>query len=87
MKRLTAIEQRNARVEADKAWETSITRRVVIALLTYAVIVAFLLSINASNAWLHALVPVAGYLLSTAVLSPLKQWWLQHVYVQKRKTR
>ena len=33
------IKQRNARVEADKAWETSLFRKILIAVLTYIVIV------------------------------------------------
>jgi hypothetical protein len=37
------IKERNARVEADKAWETSKTRRLAIAVFTYIVAV-FLLS-------------------------------------------
>lgn len=35
------IKQRNIRVEADKARETSRTRKLSIAILTYAVIVIF----------------------------------------------
>lgn len=35
------IKQRNKRVEVDKAWETSWTRKIVIAVLTYIVIVLF----------------------------------------------
>ena len=40
-KRLSAIEQRNERVELDKSWETSFARKVLIAVLTYLVIVLF----------------------------------------------
>ena len=36
--RVAKIEARNAKVEADKAWETSWVRRFSIALLTYGVI-------------------------------------------------
>jgi len=31
------IKGRNRRVEADKAWETSLTRKILIAVLTYFV--------------------------------------------------
>ena len=37
-KRLEAIERRNARVEADKAWETSYARRGALVLFIYAAI-------------------------------------------------
>lgn len=33
-KRLKTIEERNRRVETEKAWETSVTRRLSIAVLT-----------------------------------------------------
>ena len=35
------IKQRNDKVEADKAWETSNFRKIIIAILTYFVIVLF----------------------------------------------
>ena len=36
------ILERNKRVEADKAWETSNARRLIISLMTYAIVVIFL---------------------------------------------
>ena len=36
--RLAEIESRNARVENDKAWETSWTRKISIAIMTYFII-------------------------------------------------
>ena len=38
--RIALIEQRNSRVEADKAWETSWARKVSIAFVTYIVVAA-----------------------------------------------
>ena len=38
---LEAIKIRNAKVEADKAWETSLFRKCLIAILTYIVVVLF----------------------------------------------
>ena len=35
------IKERNARVEKDKAWETSWTRRICIMILTYVVVVTY----------------------------------------------
>ncbi|MBI4453020.1 hypothetical protein HY636_00075 [Candidatus Woesearchaeota archaeon] len=74
------IKERNKRVEADKAWETSKTRRLLIALMTYIVIVIFLWSIDAPNPLLNAIVPTVGFILSTLTLSFFKQFWLKHVY-------
>jgi len=74
------ILERNARVEADKAWETSKTRRALIAAATYLVVVLFLHLINAPNPWLNALVPACAYLLSTLTLPFIKKWWLENAY-------
>lgn len=75
--RLKAIEQRNQKVEADKAWETSWTRRVSIMVLTYAVIVVYLKFVVHINPWINALVPVIGFALSTLTVSLLKNQWLR----------
>ncbi len=74
------IKQRNKHVEADKAWETSKTRRLSIAVLTYVVMVIFLFSINASNPWLNAIIPTIGFILSTLTLSFFKKRWLKRIY-------
>ncbi len=74
---IRTVELRNARVEADKTWETSLFRKCTIAVMTYAVVALFLMSIGTPNWWLNSLVPVAGYLLSTVSLPPMKAWWLK----------
>ena len=74
------IKERNKRVEADKAWETSKTRKLIITIMTYIVIVIFLWSIDAPGPWLNAIVPTLGFILSTLTLSFLKKLWLEHVY-------
>ncbi|MBI4177593.1 MAG: hypothetical protein HY516_04480 [Candidatus Aenigmarchaeota archaeon] len=77
------IKKRNARVEADKAWETSGTRRVIIAAATYATITLFLLYINTPGPFVVALVPTIGYLLSTLTMPVLKKWWLNRSYKKR----
>ena len=74
-KRLEAIEKRNIRVEADKAWEVSWTRRISIAVLTYVVVVAYLYTISNDKPFINGLVPVVGYLLSTLVLKTIRGLW------------
>ena len=74
------IKERNARVEADKAWETSKTRRGIIAVFTYLVVVLFLVSIEAPNPWMTALVPAGAYLLSTLTLPFIKELWVASSY-------
>lgn len=75
--RVLALESRNERVEADKAWETSWTRRVAIAVLTYACVAAYLGFVLHSSPWLNALVPVMGFLLSTLTVSLVRRHWLK----------
>ncbi len=70
------IIERNKRVEADKAWETSFVRRGFIAIITYLTAILFLWLIGNPNPFVHGLVPVGGFLLSTLSLPPLKKWWL-----------
>lgn len=77
-KRLEAIEARNEKVEADKAWETSWTRKISIAILTYLVVVAYLYFVIGIEPWLNALVPVVGFLLSTVTISYFKRLWLKN---------
>ena len=73
---LEIIKQRNKRVEADKAWEVSWTRRLFIAILTYVVAGFWLVTIHDTNPWLKALVPAVGYLLSTLSIPVVKSWWV-----------
>ena len=71
------IMERNKRVEQDKAWEVSLTRRGFIALLTYA-ITALLFWINELQIpFLQALIPATAYLVSTLSLPWLKKRWQQ----------
>jgi hypothetical protein len=75
--RLAAIEARNARVSGDKAWETSWTRRGLIAGITYACAIILLTMLGHDGVFKHALVPVMGYLLSTLSLPFVKSLWLK----------
>lgn len=76
--RLAIIELRNKKVENDKAWETSWTRRLSIMAMTYAVVVIFLHYVVHVEPWINGLVPVIGFLLSTLSVSWLKSVWLKN---------
>ncbi len=78
---LEAINARNARVEADKAWETSLTRRICIACFTYMIASLYMAFLGIDLFYLHAAVPTGGYLLSTLTLPLLKAWWLKKYHV------
>lgn len=72
---INLIKERNKRVEIDKAWEISWTRRVFIAIVTYVVAGVWLVLINDIYPWLKAFVPAAGYILSTLSIPFVKGWW------------
>ncbi len=74
--RVASIEERNRRVEADKAWEVSWTRRLSIAALTYLTSLLFLWLIDIEHFALSALVPTGGYMLSTLSLPWIRRWWI-----------
>ncbi|MBI4210864.1 MAG: hypothetical protein HY544_05145 [Candidatus Diapherotrites archaeon] len=78
--KVDSILARNVRVEADKAWELSWTRRGIVAVLTYAVIVALMLSIHDPNPFFNALVPTFAFSVSMSVMPFAKGWWLERVY-------
>ncbi len=80
---LADIQERNARVELDKAWETSKTRRAVIAGMTYIVATLYMMSLGVSQPMLNALIPTGGYLLSTLSLLFIKEAWLKKIKTEK----
>lgn len=74
--RIAKIEKRNKRVETDKAWETSWTRRICIMVLTYLVVVAYSYIIReCDNILLSSLVPVLGFLLSALSVKAVRRLW------------
>lgn len=73
---LEEIKQRNKRVELDKKWETSITRKICICILTYIVVLIYSNMVNKSNnVFLSSLVPVIGFFLSTLSLRIIRKIW------------
>ena len=79
-KELAAIHTRNRRVEADKAWETSVARKVLIAVLTYVVVVIFFFFAGLPKPFINSIVPSVAFLLSTLTLPFVKTWWLKYVH-------
>ena len=75
-KEIEEIKQRNKRVELDKKWETSYTRKVCICILTYIVVVIYSYLIRYyDNILLSSLVPVIGFTLSTLSLKYIRKIW------------
>lgn len=76
-KRITDIEERNKRVEGDKAWETSTLRKILIVLLTYIFALLYLKIADTTNPFFGAVVPCVGFYLSTQTLRLIKKQWLK----------
>ena len=72
---LAKIHARNKRVELDKSWETSATRRVFIMVVTYVLAGIWMVTIEDSDPWLKAFIPTGGYFLSTLALSIIRRHW------------
>lgn len=77
---LKKIKERNAKVEADKAWETSWVRRITITIFTYIVAALYMRNVGLGNPYLGAFVPSGGYLLSTMSLPFVRNFWLSNIY-------
>lgn len=78
--RIRKIEGRNAKVESDKAWELSWTRKILLALFTYLAIGFYLNAINVPSPWLNAIVPALAFMLSTLTLPFFKKLWLESIH-------
>ena len=74
---IKAIKLRNQKVEASKTWETSLTRRTSVAVLTYVLVTLFFYITKVERPLQNALMPTLGFLLSTMTLDILKSKWLQ----------
>lgn len=73
---INKIKERNKKVELDKKWETSITRKICIMILTYIVVVIYSYIIKKyDNIFLSSFVPVIGFLLSTFSLKYIRKIW------------
>lgn len=74
--RINTIEQRNKRVELEKAWETSFIRKVLITGCTYIVMICVMYVLDNKTPYASAVIPTLGFLLSTATFSSIKRVWI-----------
>lgn len=73
------IEERNKRVETEKSWEISWTRRLMIAVLTYIVIAIFFKFAKVENPLESAIVPALAFIISTSSMPIFKKIWLKYL--------
>lgn len=77
---INRIKDRNRRVETEKSWETSWTRRVMVAIFTYIVISVFFIFVGAPNPLGNAIVPSIAFILSTLSGPFVKKLWLKYIH-------
>ncbi len=75
--KIQKIEERNRRVEDDKAWEISLTRRILLSLFTYLAIGTYLWVIEIERPWLNAIVPAVAFMISMLTMPFFKKLWLK----------
>jgi hypothetical protein len=73
---IKTLKSRNEKVESDKAWETSLTRRGLLTLFTYLAIGFYLAAVKIPEPWLNAIVPALAFMLGTLTLPFFKSLWL-----------
>lgn len=79
-KRVIKIENRNKRVEQDKTWETSYSRRILLVVFTYLTISLYMKFVLSIEPWLNAIIPTLGFFLSTLTLPLFKTLWKKYIY-------
>jgi len=78
--RILKIEKRNKRVELDKAWETSVFRKVIIAILTYIAVASLFFFADLPNPFVNSIIPTLAFILSTLSLPYFKRKWIESRY-------
>ncbi|MEK7571404.1 MAG: hypothetical protein AAB553_03945 [Patescibacteria group bacterium] len=74
------LKERNKRVETNKAWETSLSRKIIIILVTYILMGITFMSLGNPDPWINAIIPTLGFFLSTLTLPFLKNLWQKYLY-------
>lgn len=74
------IKERNKRVEVDKLWETSFTRKILLVILTYIVIVLFFFVAGLPKPFMNSIIPAMAFVLSTLTLPIFRQLWEEYIY-------
>lgn len=82
-KEIEKIKERNKRVEADKAWETSFFRKILLTVFTYIITAIVFYLIGVGNYLLSAIIPTTGYFISIQSLPFIKKWWINKYYMGK----
>ncbi|MBT3864653.1 hypothetical protein HOE67_04705 [Candidatus Peregrinibacteria bacterium] len=82
-KEIKRIKARNKRVELDKAWETSWTRRILTLTLTYLIILVFFLVAKLEDPYVNATIPALAFVTGTSSIPHFKKFWTR--YINKKR--
>jgi hypothetical protein len=77
---INKIKARNKRVETEKAWETSWSRRLTITVLTYLVVSIFFYFMGDPEPLQQAIVPSLAFVLSILSSPLMKKIWLKYIH-------
>lgn len=81
--RVLEIERRNKKVEVDKAWEVSKTRKIFIIITTYLTLGIYMQYINIYKPWLNAIIPTFAFFLSTLTYPIVRRFWENNIKNKK----
>ncbi len=70
------LRDRNRRVEREKGWETSLTRKLLLSGLTYGITTLVFWKIAVPDPLANALIPTTGYIISTLSIPWAKRLWV-----------
>ncbi len=76
-KEIERLKLRNKKVEADKAWEVSIERKVFIIISTYIIITIVMYLLKMDKPFINAIIPTCWYILSTISIKTWKKYFLK----------
>jgi uncharacterized ion transporter superfamily protein YfcC len=74
------INKRNNRVEIEKSWEVSKTRRIAILVITYVFMLLIMYVLKLSDPFINAIIPTCGFFLSGLSIGVLKNIWMRFIY-------
>lgn len=77
---INKIKERNRKVETEKAWETSWTRRITLTVMTYLVISIFFFFAGNIKPLEDAIVPSIAFVLSLLSGPFMKKIWLKNIH-------
>jgi len=77
---LEKIKARNKKVERDKFWEWSISRKLLLMIFTYLALGIYMQAIHIYKPRLNAIIPTIWFLLSTLTLPRFKKLRTKYIY-------